>query len=111
VGHELDLSDGQRQQIKSMWLAEKPTVSGLVQEFAAESREMDGATAKGNVDESKVEEIAARQGTTLSKLLVEKEHFTAKVYATVLNTEQRVKADKLRSRWPERLEQIGKGLE
>ncbi len=111
VGHELDLSDAQRQQIRSMWLAEKPAVSGLVQQFAAESREMDGATAKGNIDESKVDEIATRQGATLSKLLVEKEHFTAKVYAAVLNPEQRIKADKLRSRWPERLEQIGKGME
>lgn len=111
VAHELDLTDAQEQQISSMWQTEKPALSGLIQEFAAESREMDSATANGNLDESKVQQIATRQGATLSKLLVEKEHFTAKVYASVLTPEQRSKADKMQSRWHEHLEHIGKGLE
>src|ERR1700743_2160172 len=48
VAHELDLSDAQRQQIRSLWQTERPAVSGLVQEFAAESKEMSRATANGN---------------------------------------------------------------
>ena len=75
----------------------------LLHEFAAESKEMDAATAKGNLDESKVQEIAARQGTTVARFLVEKEHFKSKIYATVLSPEQRTKADELQSRWHERL--------
>ena len=63
----------------------------LLHEFAAESKEMDAATAKGNLDEGKVQEIAARQGTTVARFLVEKEHFKAKIYASVLNPEQRTK--------------------
>lgn len=111
VAHELNLSQEQRQQIRSMWQTERPAVSGLIQEFAAENREMDQATAKGNVDESKVQEIATRQGATLAKLLVEKEHFKAKIYTTVLNPEQRTKADALQSRWHERFDHFGKGME
>lgn len=111
VAHELDLSNAQRQQIRSMWQAERPAVSGLVQEFSTEGKEMDQATANGNFDESKVQEIAARQGATLSKLLVEKERFKTKVYMSVLNSDQRTKADKLQSRWHERLDHIGKGME
>lgn len=111
LGHELDLSDAQKKQIASMWQTEKPAVAGLVQELAAESHEMHGATANGATDESKVQEIAARQGVTLSKLIVEKEHFSAKVYANVLTAEQRQKADKLQGEWGERLEHIGKGME
>ncbi|MGA8731154.1 MAG: Spy/CpxP family protein refolding chaperone [Terracidiphilus sp.] len=111
VAHELNLTDVQKQQIRSMWQAERPAVSGLVQEFSAESKEMDQATANGNLDESKVQEIATRQGITLSKLLVEKEHFKTKIYASVLNPEQRTKADKLQSQWHERLDHIGKGME
>lgn len=107
IAHELDLNDSQRQQIRSMWDAEKPTVSSLVQEFAAESKEMDSATANGNLDESKVQEIAGRQGATVAKLLVEKERFRAKVYATVLTPEQRTKADELQARWHDRLSHIG----
>jgi Spy/CpxP family protein refolding chaperone len=111
VVHELNLSNVQQQQIRSLWQAERPAVSGLIQEFAAENREMDQATANGNFDESRVQEIASRQGTTLSKLLVEKEHFTTKVYRSVLSPEQRTKADKLQSRWHERLDHIGGRME
>jgi Spy/CpxP family protein refolding chaperone len=111
VAHELNLSTAQRQQIRSLWQAERPAVSGLIHEFAAESKEMDQATSHGNFDESRVQEIASRQGTTLSKLLVEKEHFTTKVYTSVLSPEQRTKADKLQSRWHERLDHIGGGME
>jgi Spy/CpxP family protein refolding chaperone len=103
LSRELDLSREQRQQIGSMWQAERPAMLSLVHEFAAESKEMDEATAKGNVDEGKVQEIAARQGTTVARFLVEKEHFKARIYATVLNPGQRTKADELQSRWHERL--------
>jgi hypothetical protein len=86
-----------------MWQTERPAMLSLLHEFAAESKEMDEATAKGNVDEGKVQEIAARQGTTVARFLVEKEHFKAKIYATVLNPGQRGKADELQSRWHDRL--------
>jgi Spy/CpxP family protein refolding chaperone len=109
VAHELKLNDAQREQIRSMWQTEKPSVFGLVHELAAEGKEMDQATAKGNLDEGKVQEIATRQGATVAKLLVEKEHFKSKIYATVLTPEQRTKADELQSRWHERLDHIGNG--
>ena len=111
VAHELKLNDAQREQIRSMWLTEKPAIFGLVHELAAEGKEMDQATAQGNLDEGKVQEIAARQGVTLSKLLVEKEHFKTKIYASVLNSEQRTRADKLQSQWHERLDHLGKEME
>lgn len=107
VAHELKLNDTQQQQIRTLWQQEKPAVSGLVQELSAESKEMDAATAKGNVDESKVQEIASRQGQTIAKLLVEKEHFKSKVYMTVLTPEQRTKADEMQARWHERMGHFG----
>ena len=111
IAHELKLNDAQRQQIQSMWQTEKPAISGLVHELAAESKEMDAATVQGNFDEGKVQEIAGRQGETIAKLLVEKEHFTSKIYATVLNPEQRTKADELQSRWHDRLDRMGDRLQ
>ena len=111
VAHELNLSNEQKEQVRSMWQTERPTVSGLLQEFAAENKEMDQASVKGNLDESKVQEIATRQGATVAKLLVEKEHFESKIYTTVLNPEQRTKADALQSRWHDRLDHITKRME
>jgi Spy/CpxP family protein refolding chaperone len=111
VAHELKLDDAQRKQIRSMWDSEKPAVSGLVHELAAESKEMDAATAQGSLDEGKVQEIASRQGTTIAKLLVEKERFKSKIYTTVLNPEQRKKADEMQSRWHERMDRMGEKLQ
>jgi Spy/CpxP family protein refolding chaperone len=103
LAHELDLSREQSQQIRSMWQTERPAMLLLLHEFAAESKEMDAATVKGNLDEGKVQEIAARQGSTVARFLVEKEHFKARIYAAVLTPEQRTKADELQSRWHDRL--------
>lgn len=106
IAHELNLNDAQSAQIKSMWLAERTTVAPLVQELVSENKEMDSATAQGNLDEGKVQAIAGRQGQTIAKLLVEKEQFKSKVYSTVLDPEQRTKADELQKRWHSRLEHL-----
>ena len=111
LAHELNLSNVQERQIRSMWQAERPAIAGLLKEFSAESDEMDRASANGDSDERKVQEIATRQGVTLSKLLVEKEHFKTKIYTSILNPEQRTKADNLQSRWHDRLDHIAKGME
>jgi Spy/CpxP family protein refolding chaperone len=108
VARELKLSDGQKDQIHAMWETERPVVFEMVHEFAAESKEMDDANANGNLDESKVQEIATRQGVTAAKLLVEKEHFKQKIYSAVLTPEQRTKADELQSRWHERMDLMSK---
>ena len=104
VAHELDLSQAQKSQIQSIWQSERPTISALAQEFSAEAKEMDTATVQGNLDESKVREIADRQGATITKLLIEKERLKSRIYTTVLNPEQRTKADALQERWHSRLD-------
>jgi Spy/CpxP family protein refolding chaperone len=106
VAHELNLNEAQKTQIKSMWEAERPTVKSLLQELASEGKEMVSATAQGNFDESRVQAIAAGQGETVAKLLVEKERFKLKVYTTVLTPEQRTKADDLQKKWLSRLKHV-----
>lgn len=106
VTYELNLSAAQRSQIKSMWQAERPAVASLVRELASESKEMDSATAQGNLDESKVQAIASRQGETIAKLLIEKERFKSKIYSGVLNPEQRIKADELQKVWHSRMDRV-----
>jgi Spy/CpxP family protein refolding chaperone len=101
----LNLSDAQKSQIETLWKVERPAVATLVRDVASEAKEMDSATTQGNLDESKAQAIAARQGETIAKLLVEKERFKSKVYFTVLNSEQRSKADELQKKWESRLDQ------
>ena len=106
VSHQLDLSQAQRKQVRSIWEAEKPTVSSLVAEFADEDKEMDQATSAGTLDEAKVQEIASREGATVSKLLVERARLESKIYSSVLTPEQRTKADKMKERWHDRIGRI-----
>jgi Spy/CpxP family protein refolding chaperone len=103
LSHQLDLSQAQRKQIGSIWDAEKPAVSSLIAELASEDKETDQVTAGGTPDPSKVQEIAAREGATVSKLLVERAQLQSKIYSTVLTPEQRTRADKLNERWHDRL--------
>jgi Spy/CpxP family protein refolding chaperone len=110
IAHELNLSDVQRSQIKTIWTAERPTAASLVQELASESKEMDSATAPENLDESRVQAIAARQGETIAKLLVEKERLKSRVYVTVLNPDQRIKANELQKTWHSRLDRLAARL-
>jgi Spy/CpxP family protein refolding chaperone len=106
LAHELNLSDAQKSQINSMWEAERPTVGSLFQELGSEGKEMDSVTAQGSLDDSKVQAIAARQGETIAKLLIEKERLKSKIYTSVLNPEQRTKADQLQKTWHSRLDSV-----
>jgi Spy/CpxP family protein refolding chaperone len=110
VSRELNLNDAQKSQIKTLWQAERPAVAMLVRDLASESKEMDSATTQGSLDESKAQAIAARQGETIAKLLVEKERFKSKVYSTVLNPDQRAKAEELQKKWESRLDHVADRL-
>jgi Spy/CpxP family protein refolding chaperone len=104
LAHELKLSDAQRAQIGALWQTERPTVSADIHQFLAENRDMNAIAAQGNPDPSKVQEIANREGATIAALLVEKERMQSKVYSTVLNPEQRAKADELLKKLESRLD-------
>lgn len=91
AARDLNLSATQKSQIRSIWQGEKPMIASLVRELNAESKEMDQATARGNLDEGKVQEIAGRQGATVAKLLIEKEKLRSPIYTTVLSADQPTK--------------------
>ncbi|QEE26966.1 periplasmic heavy metal sensor [Terriglobus albidus] len=105
INHELHLSDAQRAQIHTLWQSERPTVSSLIKELVSEGKEMDTATTRG-ADDSQIREIASRQGATITKLLIEKQHFKASVYSQVLTQEQRARAAELEKEWSSHLDRF-----
>ena len=107
VTYELDLSEMQKSQIKTIWEGERPNIAVLVREFASEQKEMDAISfPDGAADEGRMHDISAREGATLAKLFDEKEKLTGKIYSQVLNPAQRKKADELRKSWGSRLEHV-----
>ena len=110
LARQLKLSADQRTQIQTLWQAERPTVSARVHELLAENKEMDALIVEGNPDQSKVEAVANRQASTIAALLMEKEKMQSKIYSTVLNPEQRAKADELRKRLESRIDRAADRL-
>jgi Spy/CpxP family protein refolding chaperone len=104
--HELDLSKAQRAQIRTLWQAERPTLSAQIHDFLAENKEMNALAGSGNPDPAEVQKIANREAATLSNLLVEKANLQSKIYSTVLTPEQRAKADALQKKWESRFDRL-----
>jgi Spy/CpxP family protein refolding chaperone len=107
VARELDLTDNQKSQIKTIWEGERPNISELVHELASEQKEMDTLTLQdGAPDDARIQDITTRQGATLAKLLAEKERLTGKIYSQVLTPAQRTKADQLLKGWSSHLDRV-----
>jgi len=104
--HDLNLNHDQKAKIQALWEAERPTISADLHEFLTENKEMNAIAVQENSDQSKVQEIADREATTIAKLLVEKVRVQSKIYSTVLTAEQRAKANELQMRWESRLDRV-----
>lgn len=104
IAHELDLTDAQKTEIKSIWAAERPTITPLLRDVLNECDQMATANANGSFDEAKARAIADKQAATVSQLFVERERLISKIYTEVLTPEQRIKADQLRTRMHGRIE-------
>jgi Spy/CpxP family protein refolding chaperone len=101
MAHELNLTDAQKKQIGTIWDGERPRVAGLIRELASEQAELRAASREKN--DGKVQEIASQQGASVAKLLMEKERMCGEIYASVLNADQRKKADALQDKISQRL--------
>ncbi len=110
MSRELDLNSTQKSQIESIWEAEKPSIADLLREFAAENKQMESITGRGNFDQGKVQTIADRQGATVAQLLMQKQKLQSQIYG-VLTPAQRTKADEIEKRWDNRIDWIANRLD
>jgi len=79
-------------------------VTALLKDLTSGVHQLTDAIAGGNFDGGEVQAIAAAEGNTFAKLLMEKERFKLRVYTTVLNEEQRQSADRLQQRRLDRID-------
>jgi Spy/CpxP family protein refolding chaperone len=104
IAHELNLTDAQKTQIKSIWAAERPTITPLLRDVLNDCDEMASANANGTFDEARTRAIAEKHAASVSQLLIERERLISKIYNEVLTPQQRVKAEQLRTRMHGRVE-------
>lgn len=106
VARELHMSKAQIAETHSIVDAERPTIAALLKELIGEFHQMADATVNGSFDESKVQAIATTEGNTFAKLMVEKELIKSRIYAKVLDENQRKSADELQQHMLNRLDHV-----
>ena len=99
---QLDLTDEQKAQVKSILSDERPTIQPLVQQLGATRRELRAATVNGQFDEATVRALAAKATQAMTDLIVEKARVQSKIY-NVLTPEQQTKFNQLQERIIERM--------
>jgi protein CpxP len=100
----LNLTDAQQSQVKSIFEAEKPNFKALRDQQKDFRKQMDAATQGGNFDEAKVRSIAQQQSQTFVEMAVAKARVKSKIW-NVLTPEQRQKAEQLKARHEQRMNQ------
>ncbi len=90
---ELNLTDAQQTQIKSILQAEKTKIQPLRQQLR-QNEQAENASVSGSFDETQARAFAGKQAQMMTDLIVEKQRTKSEIYA-VLTPDQRAKAQQL----------------
>ncbi len=94
---ELNLTDAQKQQVKTMMQAQRTSLKPLHQQLAQTHLAMLQATAGTTYDQVKVAALATQQSQLEAQMTVARESLEHQIYVQVLTSDQRAKADELRT--------------
>ena len=96
LAKQLNLTDAQKAQIKTMMQSQRTTLRPLMQQMAQNKLAMLNATASGAFDQAKVQSLANQRAQLMAQLEVQKASLRSQIYNTVLTADQKAKADQLR---------------
>jgi periplasmic protein CpxP/Spy len=105
LAKQLDLTDAQKAQIKTMMQAQRATLRPLMQQMAQNRLAMLNATASGAFDQAKITALANQQAQITAQLAVQKAQLHSQIYNQVLTADQKAKADQLRQNQITRINQ------
>lgn len=100
MGHmfrELNLTDAQKQQVKSLMDANKTSMHTLMLQMEQNRLAMLQATTGGAYDAAKVQALATQQAQLQAAITVQHEAMQHQVYTQVLTAEQRTKFDQMQA--------------
>ncbi|HUI84498.1 MAG TPA: Spy/CpxP family protein refolding chaperone [Candidatus Binatia bacterium] len=103
MARELNLTDAQKQQIRTMMQSQRATLRPLMQQLAQNRLAMLNATANGTFDQAKVQALATQQSQITAQLAVQKASIHSQIYNQVLTPDQKAKADQMRQKQVERI--------
>jgi periplasmic protein CpxP/Spy len=105
MAKQLNLTDAQKAQVKTMMQSQRATMRPLMQQLAENRQAMLTATASGAFDQAKVTTIANQQAQLMAQLTVQKESMQHQIYTQVLTADQRAQADQMRQKQLARIAQ------
>jgi protein CpxP len=105
IAKELNLTDAQKAQIKTMMQAQRTTLRPLMQQMATNRKAMLTATSNGTFNQAQVQTVANQQAQLMAQLTVQRESLKHDIYTQVLTPDQRAKADQMRAKQLERIDQ------
>ncbi len=96
LARELNLTDAQKAQIKTLMQSQRTTMRPLMLQMAQNREAMITATTGGAFDQAKVQALANQQAQLMSQMIVQKASLHSQIYNTILTADQKAKADQLR---------------
>ena len=95
--HELNLTDAQKEQVKTIMKANHATMKTVMQQMEQNRAALLAATANGAYDAAKIQALANQQAQLQAAMIVNHEAIQHQIYTTVLSSEQQAKAEQLRT--------------
>jgi periplasmic protein CpxP/Spy len=114
-GRELNLTDAQKAQIKTIMQANHASMKPVMLQMAENRKALLAATANGAYDAAKIQALAAQQAQLEAAMTVNREAVQHQIYTQVLTSDQQTKAEELRTqeinRINEHLQKMANGTE
>jgi protein CpxP len=115
LARELNLTDAQKAQAKTIMQANKASMKTVMQQMAQNRAAMLAATANGAYDPGKIQSLATQRAQLEATMIVNRESILHQIYTQVLTADQQAKAEQLRTqeinRINERLQKMATGTE
>ncbi len=100
MGHmlrDLNLTDAQQQQVKSLMQANRANMHTLMQQMEQNRLAMLQATSNGAYDQAKIQALATQQAQLESQMMVQHQALEHQIYTQVLTADQQAKFNQQRT--------------
>jgi protein CpxP len=100
----LDLTDAQKEQMKSIGQASRESTKSLRDQMKANRQQLEQATANGAFNEAQVQAIAQQQGALHAQIIVERQKVQSQMF-NILTPEQKAKAAEMKEQFKQKMEE------
>lgn len=97
LGRELNLTDAQKAQVKTIMQANHANMKTVMQQMAQNRAALLAATANGAYDPAKIQALANQQAQLQAAMIVQRQAVQHQIYTQVLTADQQAKAEQLRT--------------